>query len=137
MVNALVLHTRFMNKSKKEIQLGMNPSTASGKLVKDILFSFIQKDGILCHRCNKEMERDNFSIEHKTPWLDSEDPVKLYFDLDNISFSHLKCNIQAHRTIKNHPSVNAYNRGCKCDECKNLKKLKMQKYRKNKNALLV
>ena len=43
------------------------------------------------------MERDNFSVEHVTPWLDSEDPVGLFFDLKNISFSHRNCNSSAAR----------------------------------------
>lgn len=76
---------------KKKLQLGMNPSTASGRLVKDILFSFI-KDRPCC-KCGQPMTRETFSIEHLVPWLDSNDPVKTYFDLDNIDFSHLKCNV--------------------------------------------
>jgi len=43
------------------------------------------------------MSRDTFSIEHKIPWLDSSDPVGLYFDLNNISFSHHSCNVRAAR----------------------------------------
>lgn len=72
----------------------MNPSTAQGRLVKDILWSLIVKTNQhICCKCNKEMSRDNFSIEHIIPWLDSEDPLKLFFDLENISFSHLSCNV--------------------------------------------
>ena len=75
----------------------MHPSTASGRLIKDLLFEFIKQNNIVCYRCKKPMTRDTFSIEHKVPWLDSYDPVGLFFDLNNISFSHLKCNIQAGR----------------------------------------
>lgn len=82
---------------KKHNQLGMNPSTASGRLVKDLLFKFITEAGHVCHQCGKEMSRDDFSIEHKTPWLDSENPQKLFFDLDNIAFSHKVCNTKAAR----------------------------------------
>ncbi|MBP7540882.1 MAG: hypothetical protein KA802_13235 [Saprospiraceae bacterium] len=39
------------------------------------------------------MTRETFSIEHKVSWLNSNNPVELYFDLNNISFSHLSCNI--------------------------------------------
>ena len=85
-----------MSKSKKALQLGMNPSTASHRLVKDILFQFISENHV-CYQCGEELTRDTFSIEHKEPWLDSEDPSGLYFDLDNISFSHLTCNIKAGR----------------------------------------
>jgi len=81
-----------MKKVKRENQLGMNPSTASGRLVKDLLFKFVGESGHTCFRCGREMTRDDFSIEHKSPWLDSDDPVKLFFDLDNIAFSHKSCN---------------------------------------------
>jgi len=66
--------------NKKKEQLGMNPSTASGRLVKDILWNYIVSSGHdECYRCGSCMTREDFSIEHKVPWLDSEDPVGLYF----------------------------------------------------------
>lgn len=81
---------------KKKKQLGMNPSTASGRLVKDILWSFIvDTEREKCFHCGEPMTRETFSIEHKIPWLDSEDPIGLFFDLDNISFSHHSCNCAA------------------------------------------
>lgn len=91
---------------KKQKQLGMNPSTASSRLIKDILFKFINDLNLnTCFHCNTAMNRDNFSIEHKTPWLDSTTPKQLFFDLDNISFSHLSCNVshsrKPHKWISN------------------------------------
>lgn len=95
---------------KKQIQLGMNPSTASGRLMKDILFNFVVKTGSdTCHQCGEQISRENFSVEHKTPWLDSEDPVGLYFDLSNIAYSHLRCNVAARRVPKIHVSRKAGN----------------------------
>lgn len=93
---------------KKKEQLGMNPSTAAGRLRKNVLFSLVQRCGEdLCHQCGNKIETpEELSIEHKTPWLDSEDPVRLFFDLDNISFSHLSCNAAAAR--KNHVSREHY-----------------------------
>ena len=85
------------NNETKNKSLGMNHSTASGRLIKDILFKFITKDGILCHHCQEEMTRDNFSIEHITPWLHAENSLDLFFDLNNVSFAHLKCNILKRR----------------------------------------
>lgn len=73
----------------------MHHATASGRLVKDILFKFIQDAGHKCYRCGGNLTRETFSIEHKESWLDSHDPVGLYFDLDNIAFSHFSCNISA------------------------------------------
>ncbi len=84
---------------KKKIQLGMNPSTASGRLVKDLLWDLIKKtDQYHCCKCGLEMSRDSFSIKHIIPWLDSDDPVKLFFDLENIYFSHHSCNVSDRRT---------------------------------------
>ena len=82
------------HKIEKQNQLGMNPSTAQHRLVKDILWSFIVKLGLdTCCKCGSKMCRNTFSIEHIVPWLHSRNPLDLFFDLDNISFSHLKCNI--------------------------------------------
>ena len=84
--------------SKKRDQLGMNPSTASGRLLKDILFKFVcEMEKNLCHQCGEPMERETFSVEHVVPWLDSDDPIGLFFDLENISFSHRTCNYAARR----------------------------------------
>jgi len=84
--------------NKKRVQLGMNPSTASGRLIKDILFKFVIDAEYNCYRCGEELTRETFSIEHKVPWLDSDNPVELFFDLDNISFSHHTCN-SSHKRI--------------------------------------
>ena len=114
---------------KKHLQLGMNPSTASGRLVKDILFSLIvETKKNICFHCQKEINREDFSIEHKIPWLDSENPIKLFFDLENISFSHLKCNVANARKNKL-PCGNyvSYVRGCRCALCKEANALKQRK----------
>lgn len=80
---------------KKKLKLGMNPSTARSRLIKDLLFNFVAQAGILCYRCNKELTKETFSIEHKEPWLNSDNPKEKYFDLNNISYSHQSCNSQA------------------------------------------
>ena len=83
---------------KKRNQLGMNPSTASQRLARDLLYRYaVELHDLPCHHCNQRMTRETFSIEHIVPWLDSDDPVGLYFDLDNISFSHDSCNKAAAR----------------------------------------
>lgn len=84
--------------SKKQMQLGMNPSTASGRLIKDTLWRLIvESKQDSCFQCGEKMSRENFSVEHKVPWLDSEDPLFLFFDQENISFSHHLCNLKAAR----------------------------------------
>lgn len=86
---------------KKQLQLGMNPSTAAGRLVKDILYRFVVDTGQnACYHCGLQMSRETFSIEHKEPWLDSDDPKGLYFDLENIGFSHQSCNSSAARQTR-------------------------------------
>lgn len=104
---------------KKAKQLGMNPSTASGRLVKDLLWNFVKTTGQdACCKCSEPMSRETFSIEHVTPWLDSEDPVGLYFDIDNISYSHLRCNVETARRKKAEcGTTSKYRGGCRCLEC--------------------
>lgn len=72
--------------------LGMPHGTAAHQLRKQILFSYIQAAGDdVCFKCGEQIQTaDALSIEHKLPWL-GNDP-KLFWDLDNISFSHLSCN---------------------------------------------
>ena len=88
------------NNQKKYDQLGMPIGTAANRLRKLIMFSMARElNRIACYYCNEEIENvEDFSIEHKIPWLDSKEPVKLYFDLTNIAFSHLSCNIGARRS---------------------------------------
>ena len=122
-------------KEKKTKQLGMNPSTASNRLRKSILFSFAQKLGhAWCYQCATEIKNiDKFTIEHKKPWLDSDNPVDTFFDLDNIAFSHAECNYAAARVKEGLPcpSVTAYRKGCRCDGCKEAR----ADYRKKKKEL--
>ena len=81
------------NKKKYE-QLGVPFGTASAKLRKALIFKMVQRlNEDVCYRCGEKIDSiDNFSIDHKTDWLDSKNPVELFFDLDNIAFSHLTCN---------------------------------------------
>ena len=80
---------------KKKEQLGMSPGTASNRLKKMVLFSVLKKHGEnICFQCGKQIDSyQELSVEHKKPWLDV-DP-DLFWDLDNIAFSHLVCNCAA------------------------------------------
>lgn len=98
----------------------MNPSTASNRLVKDILFKLLEDTNQdVCFRCKEKIQRENLSIEHKIDWLDSNDPKGLFFDLNNITFSHLNCNVSARRSLK-FPcgTLACYSAGCRCEECR-------------------
>ena len=88
-----------MSKAKKKKQLGMDPSTAHGRLKKMIMFELVKElNRNHCWRCKSEIESvEEFSVEHKTPWLDSKDPTGLFFSYKNISYSHLSCNVGARR----------------------------------------
>ena len=110
-----------MSKDKRALQLGMNPATASGRLVKDTLFRLAVESGHKCFQCGEELERDSFSIEHKEPWLDSDNPKGSFFDQNNIAFSHLSCNAAAARQPhqKGCGSSAQYRRGCRCIDCTN------------------
>ncbi|WP_414674526.1 HNH endonuclease [Luteibacter sp.] len=73
----------------------MNVSTAANRLRSDLLFAFIKSAGHLCYRCGGELTRESFSVEHIRPWIDSGNAVDLFFDLNNIAFSHQSCNYSA------------------------------------------
>jgi len=111
------------NNEKKNTQLGMAHGTASNKLRKMLLFKYVTLCGdSACFRCGKVIDNiDNFSIDHKIAWLDSIDPTKLFFSLDNVAFSHLDCNINEpknglHPRKLNHGRT-MYSRGCRCEIC--------------------
>lgn len=79
----------------------MPQGTASNKLKKSLMFSMIVKLELdICFQCGRKINTcDEMSVEHKIPWLHSKDPKALFFSLDNIAFSHLKCNIGAARPV--------------------------------------
>lgn len=108
---------------KKKEQLGINPGTASARLVKDLLWNFIvSSDKDTCIKCGQKMTRKTFSVEHIVPWLDSEDPVGLFFDTDNIGYSHMSCNYaDARRQLAEHGTLSRY-KYCGCDLCKEAKR---------------
>ena len=81
---------------RKAEQLGMSHGAAAGRLRKQIMFRLLQEAGEdVCYRCSKQIETaDEMSIEHIVPWLNSDNPKELFFDLNNIAFSHLSCNVR-------------------------------------------
>jgi len=82
-----------MGNNKKAETLGMPHGTANGRLRKSIMFKYVVLAGDnFCFKCGAEIVSiDDLSIEHKEPWEGIS--AELFFDLDNIAFSHLKCNI--------------------------------------------
>lgn len=117
---------------KKADQLGMPIGTASNRLRKSVVFSLLKKlNENFCFQCGGEIESEKeLSIEHKVPYLDSEDPKSLFFDLNNIAFSHLSCNVGAARPkVMKHPSSQSYQKGCRCDGCKSAESLRRKEQR--------
>ena len=58
------------HKDKKKKQLGMNPSTASNRLKKSILFSFAKKLGLnWCYQCGAEITNiDKWGLPSQVIW---------------------------------------------------------------------
>lgn len=86
--------------NKKSEQLGMSISTAGYRLQRQILFNLLKelsRDN--CYRCNEKIITiEEFSVDHKINWLNN-DP-NLFWDLNNIAFSHRKCNCAFTSTTK-------------------------------------
>lgn len=80
------------DEEKAKRQLGLSPSTARNLLKRNIIYYLAQKTGMdTCFRCGGKIERpQDISIEHKIPWLDAD--IALFWDMDNIAFSHRICN---------------------------------------------
>jgi hypothetical protein len=85
------------NNKIKDTLLGQPHGTAQAKLRKALLFEYVTKAGDdFCYRCGGQIEdiRD-FSIEHKNSWQRATDPKAAFFNLCDIAFSHLSCNVRA------------------------------------------
>lgn len=81
------------NKNRYEL-LKESYGSARARLTRMILFQLvIETNKNICFRCGKKIEKiSDFSIEHKESWQKAKNPKEAFFDLDNISFSHLICN---------------------------------------------
>lgn len=112
--------------AQKAEQLGMPFGTANAKLRKMILFNLVQRFGLdVCYRCGGKIETiETFTIEHKKAWLNVN--PDLFWDLDNIAFSHLTCNIGAATKVravlcyhckKNPPRLDTQGRAKCCTSC--------------------
>jgi hypothetical protein len=73
-------------------QLGMSHGAAANKLRKNILFHLLvclQQN--VCFKCKQVISvAEDLSVEHKEPWEGRDS--SLFWDLDNIAFSHCDCN---------------------------------------------
>lgn len=80
--------------------LGMPRGTANGKLHRSLLFQLVQQaQRDVCYRCGLLITRVcDLTVDHKVPWLGVS--ADLFFDLDNIAFSHKWCNRPDRPSIK-------------------------------------
>ncbi len=66
--------------------------TACARLKKNVFFDLVKKVSLSrCFRCGKFIETaEELSIDHKVDWMGSD--ISLFWDIENIAFSHRKCN---------------------------------------------
>jgi hypothetical protein len=90
-----------MSNEKKSATLGMPHGTAAHRLRKNILFHLLKKHNEnVCFKCGEQIAAvDDLSIEHKKPWEGVS--ADLFWDLNNVAFSHVKCNVPHHRFVPN------------------------------------
>ena len=126
-----------MSNEDKSEQLGMPFGTANNKLRKMVLFHLLKKyNDNFCFQCGALIETvDELSIEHKKPWL--HENTDLYWDMDNIAFSHHHCNCAAARQTKERHIVHGTETGytfnaCRCDKCRDAHKIQRRDYRERK-----
>lgn len=124
---------RTLNNRKKKAEhaadLGFNQIAHANRiLMKSLVFYYAKKLGLTnCYRCSKPLTIDDFTIDHKKSWRNEENAKELFFDPENIGFSHHNCNSSAF----NH-GYSGYARGCRCDKCTEGHRLRLRKIRKLK-----
>jgi len=79
---------------RKTQLLGESFSKAAHKLRKNLLFQLAKQLNLLtCHQCGQPIETvDEMSIEHIEAWMSAPNPRESFYDLNNVAFSHLRCN---------------------------------------------
>lgn len=82
------------NVQKQAAALGMSRGTANHRLLKQIVLKMLQGlNQHWCFQCGGEIKSvSEMSVEHKVPWDGKPD---LFWDLDNVAFSHRDCNSAA------------------------------------------
>ena len=83
----------------RTLQLGQPFGTANAVLRKMLLYDMAKRlDEDKCYRCGTKIASiDDFSIDHIINWLHSGRAIELFFDLNNVAFSHVLCNTKAGR----------------------------------------
>jgi type II secretory ATPase GspE/PulE/Tfp pilus assembly ATPase PilB-like protein len=115
-------------------QLGMPYGTATHRLKRSVMLMLLQRlSEDVCHVCGDRLD-ETYTIEHKLPWEGRD--TSLFWDLDNIAFSHAKCNtphVRGKRPAAQCGSDAKYTRhACRCEMCTTAHAERMRKYRKHK-----
>ena len=81
-------------KQKYEKQLGMTLGKARNVLYAKMLLHYAKESGNdFCSKCNQPIDLPSeVSLDHIIPWRNSEQATELYFDINNVSLAHKKCN---------------------------------------------
>lgn len=119
----------------KDKFMGERTSNASHKLHRQLMLNMARQLGLDdCFQCGEKIETvEEFSVEHKKPWLWVD--KALFWDLDNIAYSHQRCNFGAARPsvrIKKHGTASTYSNGCRCDPCRDASTSHNRKYREER-----
>jgi hypothetical protein len=95
---------RRFESSRPDHFSGKSFGSACNRLLKALLFHMAQElKRDKCYRCDHIITSvDQFSIDHKTAWRSAPE---LFFDLNNIAFSHRSCNSRAARRSKIYPNT--------------------------------
>jgi hypothetical protein len=120
------------NNAKKHAQLGMPYGTACNRLRKSIILNLLQQLGQdTCFKCGERIETvETLSIEHKIPWQDND--TALFWDLNNIAFSHLSCNRSRQHHDTHVKRMNAPSGQTWCTHCQSYKSIELFYMRKGK-----
>lgn len=96
--------------AEKSKQLGMSYGKACGRLRHMFMFDLLKRLRLTtCFRCQKPIKTYlDMSLDHKEHWLHSDDPEKLFFDLDNIAISHRGCNSVCKRKSGRRSNASGY-----------------------------
>jgi hypothetical protein len=107
---------------KKSATLGMPHGTATHRLRKMILFSVLKRHNeAVCFKCGEQIETvQDLSIEHKQPWEGIS--AELFWDLENIAFSHIRCN-RPHRNGGGDHRIVEPEGSAWCCDCKKFRNL--------------
>jgi hypothetical protein len=84
------IHRRYLRRTEL---LGMPFNKASRDLWRVVILGLLHDTGRdYCYRCERRIsDPKEISIEHKVPWESTQRP-ELFWDLNNVAFSHKKCN---------------------------------------------